>query len=29
MKVWVLGKQVKAPFDDRKHHARLYNEIIP
>lgn len=29
MKVWVLGKQVRAPFDDRKYHARLYNEIIP
>ena len=28
-KVWVLGKQVRAPFDDRKYHARLYNEIIP
>lgn len=28
MKVWVLGKQVKPPFDDRKYHARLYNEII-
>lgn len=29
VKVWMLGQQVKPPFDDRKYHARLYSEIIP